>query len=439
MDDMPEPELWKYFVDVQLWPKRAKFDPQGWMRNFSGPEIPLAKRLLKGFTYYSSELVEQMFKCAFMNVSQKVVTTRTNFAEAQAEWAAFIASVTVVRVTGETPSDADSGFIFTRLTRDIITYSATNEFTPSPQSVYFYGLSPEARSGHVAAWKTRATDVSTYEITDETPDSFRIAASDSIYFLRGSLSLRRIFSELPKGIVVYLDITGLSHSVWAALLQAALLAEANLRVVYVEPNAYSRSAAPVDGQIYDLSLRITGIAPLPGFAVLSTSSSSDFVFVPLLGFEGTRFRHILEQVQPAAGKVIPVIGSPGFKPWYVYETYAGNRAALLEESSWQAVRYAPANCPFSCYFLLNEIAEASPNSAIKVALIGTKPHALGAVLFSLTHSAGTELIYDHPIPRQDRTSGSSRLLVYHVACLVANQVQQIAARRTVSRRRVPND
>ena len=208
----------------------------------------------------------------------------------------------------------------------------------------------------------------------------------------------------------------LTHPVWAAILRAALVARFDVLAVYVEPNRYARSAAPVEGQIYDLSMRITGIAPMPGFAWISTTAS-DFVFVPLLGFEGTRMRHVIEQVQPGAGRIVPVIGAPGFKPWYVFETYAGNRAALEEEDAWEAAEYAPANCPFSCYYLLQEIARRHPLAALKVAMIGTKPHALGAILFAITNPEKIELVYDHPIRKAGRTDGADRLYVYHVGAI----------------------
>jgi hypothetical protein len=308
------------------------------------------------------------------------------------------------------------------------TFSAAAQFRPSPGSFYFYARSPEARSSHVDSWKLTASAVVFKEVLKESPDSFELTGGVEVYWLRNASSLNSIFSVMAHGSVVYLDITGLSHSVWAALLRAALLSDVEVRVVYVEPYAYSRSTTPVEGQIYDLSSRITGIAPLPGYAILS--SPPDSLFVPLLGFEGTRFRHLIEQVQPMAGRMIPIIGSPGFKPWYVFETYKGNRAALVEESAWQAVRYAPANCPFGCFYLLNEIAASAPGNSLKIAPIGTKPHALGAVLYALNSTAVTELIYDHPIRKQGRTDGTSRLLVYHVSSLVQAGMRAKALQRS---------
>jgi hypothetical protein len=113
-------DLWKYFVDVRIWPLRAKFDPAGWMSNFTDSELPLARRLLEGFTFYSADLVEQMFRSAFANLSQHAISTRTDFAIAKSQWSGFLAEAIVVRVTGEQPHDADSGFMFSRMTRDVI-------------------------------------------------------------------------------------------------------------------------------------------------------------------------------------------------------------------------------------------------------------------------------------------------------------------------------
>ena len=140
--------------------------------------------------------------------------------------------------------------------------------------------------------------------------------------------------------------------------------------------------------------------------------------MPLLGFEGARFRHVIEQVQPSHERIVPVVGIPGFKPWYVFETYMGNRAALEETSAWHHIEFVPANCPFSCFYLLQELARRHPNCTLKVAMIGTKPHALGAVMFALTSPSRIELIYDNPIRKEGRTDGLDRLLVYHVGAII---------------------
>lgn len=113
-------EVWKYFVKIGLWPRQTGFDPRGWMSNFKEDELPLASRLLEGFTYFSNELVAVLFRAAFKNISQVVLKNRSNYLAAANEWASFVDSVLVVRVAGQVTSEADSGYIFTRLSRDVL-------------------------------------------------------------------------------------------------------------------------------------------------------------------------------------------------------------------------------------------------------------------------------------------------------------------------------
>ncbi|CAB3865294.1 hypothetical protein LMG26684_02787 [Achromobacter mucicolens] len=120
MDNSLSSERWRYMVATGLWPKKANFDPAAWMTNFSRDEQPLALRLLEGFTFFSDELVKQMFRSAFLNLSAVVVSNKDDYSGARREWSSFVDSMIVVRVTGEIPSDADSGFTFSRFARDFL-------------------------------------------------------------------------------------------------------------------------------------------------------------------------------------------------------------------------------------------------------------------------------------------------------------------------------
>lgn len=113
-------ENWRFFVNAHLWPRAAKFDPKGWLENFDPEDQRYAIRLLEGFTYFSAELTEALFCCAFQNLSQLVVQNKENYFSAVAQWSQFQDSAIVVRVEDHDSSDADSGFIFTRIARDIV-------------------------------------------------------------------------------------------------------------------------------------------------------------------------------------------------------------------------------------------------------------------------------------------------------------------------------
>lgn len=119
-----------YLVDVQLWPRATSLNPAQWLSNFTSDELPLARRLLEGFTYFSSDLVKQMFRGAFSNVSQFVIRSKHGYVQASVEWARFLGSVLIVRVTGETPSETDSGYLFARIARDFLGIDSTQIVTP---------------------------------------------------------------------------------------------------------------------------------------------------------------------------------------------------------------------------------------------------------------------------------------------------------------------
>ncbi|MDY7540123.1 hypothetical protein QN372_06035 [Undibacterium sp. RTI2.1] len=152
------------------------------------------------------------------------------------------------------------------------------------------------------------------------------------------------------------------------------------------------------------------------------------LFACLLGFEGTRLKHIIENIEPNYEDIIPIIGVPGFKPWYLFDTFLGNRTTLSENSIWQRVLYAPAHCPFSCFYTLADLHEEFPDRAMKIAMVGTKPHALGSVMFHLANFCATELVYDHPIRKHGRTDGTERLHVYHVSAILKLTNQEILTR-----------
>jgi hypothetical protein len=185
----------------------------------------------------------------------------------------------------------------------------------------------------------------------------------------------------------------------------------------VEPRDYRKSEAPTEASIYDLSERVEGIAPLPGFVSLAVGDDESDLFVPLLGFEGARLAFALEAAQPDRRNICPVVGVPGFRLEYPFDTYFGNRAKLAETRAWQNVRFASANCPFALYQVLTELGQGKDRKRLRIATIGTKPHAVGAVLYYLDYPTATEVIYDHPVRKAQRTSGTARVCVYDLSLL----------------------
>lgn len=295
-------------------------------------------------------------------------------------------------------------------------YSEAEQFRPKDGTVYLCGLFPEHRVPKVHAWESCSPDILVARVIDQQTNEITVSMNGKEIKvpLRSTTHLSEFWKSLNRQSV-YLDITGLAHHVWAPLLKSALAHRVKLDVVYREPLEYRFSMTPTEGEIFDLSERITGIAPLPGFASLRDSDSDNVCFIPLLGFEGTRLAYLLEQVQPSGTKIVPIIGVPGFRLEYPFSTYLGNQSALVATKAWRNVRFATANNPFGVFYLLGDISRGFPGEQLKIAPIGTKPHALGAVLFALTQPSRVELVYDHPLRKKDRTKGIARVLVYHVS------------------------
>lgn len=297
------------------------------------------------------------------------------------------------------------------------TYPSVDEFRPEKGSLYVWGSSVEERSQHVERWQSNAPDVAFLQVTgdDQSTVWINIDGESSQIALRSSNQLRKFWTAVQRP-VIYLDITGMRHHVWAALLKGAMETQQHVVAVYVEPNAYRPSLAPTENEIYDLSERIEGIAPLPGFASLRESGDRT-CFVPLLGFEGTRAAFLISQLEPPGGSIVPIIGLPGFRPEYPFSAYMGNRLSLIQTEAWKKVRYASGYCPFDAYYVLQQISADYPGHLLKIAPIGTKPHAIAGVMYAIANPAVVELVYDHPVRKKQRTEGTAHLHAYHLSAL----------------------
>ncbi len=116
----------EYFVDVQLWPRETKLDPRGWLSNFRDDEKDHAIHLLNAFLYYSADLTDELFKAAFQQLSRKIVPISGPYVAAQAAWRQFRSDVIVTHVTGEKPSNTDSGYLFARKARQVLKIDENN-------------------------------------------------------------------------------------------------------------------------------------------------------------------------------------------------------------------------------------------------------------------------------------------------------------------------
>ena len=278
---------------------------------------------------------------------------------------------------------------------------------------HLYMVTTEERTNPVNS-HVNYFNVTQVKITEESENYFLIDFNSKtiLISLVKNNEVQNFLKLLDHNLDIYLDITGLSHHVWAILIKEALILNLKIKVMYNEPSTYNPDS--IKSQIYTLSTNISPIKPIPGFTVLRTIGVSNFSFIPLLGFERRRFELMFNSVDPPRNATFPIIGVPGFQIPFTFETYFSNRKKLKEDGLWRNTKYSAANCPFRLFYTLYDISKEKNSELYKIALIGTKPHALGAVLFYLMSGLTIELLYDHPTRKPGRSSGVHKLHVYHV-------------------------
>ena len=301
---------------------------------------------------------------------------------------------------------------YSRLPR-LTTHIAAGEFRPLPDALYVYGSNDEARSDHISSWEPRVPSVEFVEIVSSTraEAAVRSATCESNMLLRSRKAIQQVLRE-ARHRQTYVDITGLPHHVWAPIVRVLIedIVPRCLKVIYAEPAAYHKVPTAHAG-LYELSAKLDGIAPLPMFTTLS-SSSNDSVVVPMLGFEGSRLRHLLEALEPPDNCIIPVIGVPGYRHPYPSYSILGNRHTLEENFRFTKCQFAKSHCAFDAGLRLLKIAKVNPDARLQIAPIGTRPHALAAVLFAIANPDRAEIVYDHPVGRPDRTVGTGPLCIF---------------------------
>ena len=225
--------------------------------------------------------------------------------------------------------------------------------------------------------------------------------------------LENYLRHLPiSGKNICIEITGIQHQVLFFLTKVLLqkVKPARFFAVYTEPEIYDKS---IVNDSYQLTEEFLGLRALPGFARL-TEEASKGILTAFLGFEGNRFLSIYDSVQPATGRAIPIVGFPAFAPGWKAVALAANKKELEETQAIDEICFCDASSPFAAYKVLEETHKRFYNRQLIIAPLGTRPNALGSVLYILKHP-GCALIYDHPKEKKYRSIGTRKCHVYHVS------------------------
>lgn len=105
----------KFYQDIQLWPKAADFNYEGWLENFDNSERPLAERILNFFVYFPDDIINQLFRTVVGRAGyffKKFDSTWCNESFSNNCWYSF--------VPGEEPNPSDSGYIYNRKVKEVL-------------------------------------------------------------------------------------------------------------------------------------------------------------------------------------------------------------------------------------------------------------------------------------------------------------------------------
>lgn len=228
---------------------------------------------------------------------------------------------------------------------------------------------------------------------------------------RSDISIRALIgSDCP----VCIDITSLPMAIWASAVRIALLDDRELWITYTEPSEYRAHKDPMNTDLFDLNERVGDVVALPGMAKLSGPEfQRNSILCIFLGFEGGRARHITDTIDPEP-LVIPIVAVPGMHVEYSIQAIECNREFLKNTNAFNQIRWVDSVCPFSAYQLLEQLHKEYPNHYMYIAPVGTKPHALGTLLYSIRKDQFTEILYDHPTARKQGTLGLRQTHLYRL-------------------------
>ena len=302
-------------------------------------------------------------------------------------------------------------------------WAPTVESLQLPHSAFLIYSEAEAEErAHISHWESHCESLAPSQFavvksqSSAHPPSFHISSGGRTFDVE-AFDFGSLHEIVPEGASVVVDISGVDHMFWAACMVGFPSRVAELYFVYTEPAEYKlvdrdRSEEDFATGRFDLSYRSRGVSPLPRFANLMGPEmyGGQSIFVPLLGFEGRRAMKVLSGLDPTP-MVVPVVGLPGYRVEFPSHTIACNEAFFQETRSEARIRYAAANNPFAARDALRQIASDFPGRYMYIAPIGTRPHAVGALMFANAERGRSEILFDHPMrkPKSRKGVGSAHL------------------------------
>ncbi len=182
----------------------------------------------------------------------------------------------------------------------------------------------------------------------------------------------------------------------------------DIHIFYTEPKHYYFK----DGLFssYEFLVGERKNKPIPEY--FTSGREDKEILVLFLGFDRVVSKYVHDRVMPT--DVVAVNGFPSYMP-KLKDISLINNYELLSTIGKEKIVSTKANNPFSTYNTLCEIKAIYKDYLLNICVLGTKPMALGACLFSIDNKDSVKVTY--PYPKEYNISGleeGASLLYYKI-------------------------
>ncbi|WP_155300849.1 hypothetical protein [Deinococcus kurensis] len=290
-------------------------------------------------------------------------------------------------------------------------YSCSDELNLPDSSYVIMKIGSEDRCNYLIQ---RAYAITSNVILLHSIDrySYRLELNGTYYNLksRGKDDFDDFLGQIPVEDI-YIDLTSLEIYELPRLIKG-FNGRKRILCIYAEPKNYITTDIESSESDYELYETHSEISALPGYSIVRPDNN--YNFVPILGFQGNRLTYMSESLQALEENTYPIVGSPGYKMDFGFICISENRRLFESRNIVRNLTYYPANAPFRIYRMLKKLSLRTKMSIV-IGLLGTKPQALGSIIFAIKNPGKCELVYDFPNKRESSFSGIGKIYVYLVS------------------------
>ena len=201
-----------------------------------------------------------------------------------------------------------------------------------------------------------------------------------------------------------------------------------IQILYIEPKEYNfKKSTLTEYDDFHLSSKFKNFPPVPGYTIVTRPYDEDkdeededednTELIAFLGFERTRLGQIFNADDGGTySKFTPIIPLPGFKPGWENRTISSHLKFFSSSYNFDKLLYVSGNNPFHAYNILEIFSKT--RKKFRIAPIGTKPNAIGCVLFLLNNedreNCSSGVLFDFPTKTKKRSTGIGKIHIYYI-------------------------